>query len=332
MVISGRSIVNVALMLLVNAMWAGQYAAYKVATEKMGPVTVSAWIFLIATLVLLPFLFRERRKSTDCVGADSGMSAQRLADRSLLKSRNLFDFLIVGVLGLVPASALLAWGVERSTASNAAIIYLTVPIITTLLASIMLQEGMTLTKWASLFIALTGVLILSDFDWRHLQLADSKFLIGNALVLLACTSSSYYNVACKALLRRFRPVEVLVYTYIVGFAVSLPFLRWVEPLSLRAILSYGPATWLALLMLSAFTWGLAMVLWLFLLTRLDVSQASVSIYLLPFLGVVIAAVTLKERITTTTIIGGVVTLVGTILISSMEPTKPELPAKQAAAR
>ncbi len=38
-----------------------------------------------------------------------------------------------------------------------------------------------------------------------------------------------------------------------------------------------------------------MVLWMFLLKRLDVSQGSVSIYLLPFLGVLISAVTLKEK-------------------------------------
>ena len=63
-----------------------------------------------------------------------------------------------------------------------------------------------------------------------------------------------------------------------------------------------------------------MVLWMFLLKRLDVSQASVSIYLLPFLGVLISAVTLNERITPTMIVGGLVTLAGTILITSLEPT------------
>jgi EamA domain-containing membrane protein RarD len=62
------------------------------------------------------------------------------------------SFLVVGVLGLIPASAFLAWGVDRSTASNAAIIYLTVPIITALLASVMLKERMTPVRWGSLFV------------------------------------------------------------------------------------------------------------------------------------------------------------------------------------
>jgi len=77
---------------------------------------------------------------------------------------------------------------------------------------------------------------------------------------------------------------------------------------------------LALIVLSALSWGLAMVLWMFLLKRLDVSQASVSIYLLPFLGVLISAATLHEKITAPMIVGGLVTLAGTILITTLEPS------------
>jgi drug/metabolite transporter (DMT)-like permease len=220
----------------------------------------------------------------------------------------------------MPASAFLAWGIDRSTASNASLIYLTVPIITAVLASIILEEKMTLVRWASLFVALTGVLILSDVDWRHLQLTNTKFLLGNILVMVACTSSSFYNVYCKELLRRFTVLEVLVFGYLLAVVVSLPFLVWAEPISWAEVRSYRLSTWLAVLVLSVFSWGLAMVLWAILLKRLDVSQASVSIYLLPFFGVIISVLTLKEKITPTMVVGGLVTLAGTILITSLDPS------------
>jgi len=102
--------------------------------------------------------------------------------------------------------------------------------------------------------------------------------------------------------------------------VSLPFLVWVEPISWGAVRGYRLNTWLSVLVLSVFSWGLAMVLWAILLKRLDVSQASVSIYLLPFFGVIISALTLKEKITPTMVVGGLVTLAGTILITSLEPS------------
>jgi len=310
--ISRRAAVDIGILVLVNGMWAAQYAAYKVATEKMGPVTVSAWTFAMASLALLPFLLNERRSDP------SASPAPRT--RSGWTGQDALGFVVIGVAGLIPASAVLAWGIDRSTASNAALIYLTVPILTAVLASAILGERMTLVRWASLGVSLVGVLILSDVNWRHLELADSKFLFGNVLVLVACACSAFYNVYCKGLLRRFTPLEVLVFGYLIALAVSLPLLVWVEPLSREAVGAYGLRVWIALGVLSVFSWGLAMVLWMFVLKRLDVSQASVSIYLLPFLGVLISALTLHERITPAMIVGGLITLAGTILITSLEPT------------
>lgn len=321
MKLSRRSVTDVSLLVLVNAMWAAQYAAYEVASRNLRPVTLSGWTFLLAGVILLPFLIWERHRAGHrkaLKGSAGEASIPR--DRSLFSKQNLTGFLMIGIVGLIPASACLAWGVSKSNASDAAIIYLTVPIMTALLASMILSEKMTLIRWGSLFLALVGVLIMSNVDWRHVGLTHSKFLLGNVLVLLACASSSFYNVYCKELLSRFTPLEVLVAGYFLAVVLSIPMMVELEGFSLQAIRGYPMATWLALLVLSVLSWGLAMVLWMFLLTRLDVSQASVSIYLLPFLGVLISAATLHEKITTSMIIGGLVTLAGTILITSLEPS------------
>jgi len=56
------------------------------------------------------------------------------------------------------------------------------------------------------------------------------------------------------------------------------------------------------------------------LNRFDASRASVSIYLLPFLGVLISTLTLHETLTWTTLLGGLLTLTGTVLITTFEPS------------
>jgi drug/metabolite transporter (DMT)-like permease len=239
-------------------------------------------------------------------------------DLSLLSKRNLAGFVAISVFGLVPASAFMAWGVARSTASNSALINLTIPIITALLAVAMLGERMTAARWASLLVSLAGVLILSDFDWRHMALTSNRFLLGNLLVLLSCACSSLYNVCSKELLRRFSPVEVLAFGYFLAVLVTIPLLCWLEPFSLPSLRHYSSATWIGLVLLGVFVWGLAMVLWMSLLKRLDVSQASVSVYLLPFLGVLISAIFLGEKITGMMVLGGSVTLVGTIFVVSLD--------------
>jgi drug/metabolite transporter (DMT)-like permease len=319
MEISRRSLTNVGLLVLVNAMWATQYVGYKAATDRIGPITLGGWMFFFATLVLLPFLARERkRRSIPYAPPTQTATAGPPRSRSLLDRRNIIGFLMLGVVGLVPGSAFLAWGEKLSTGSNGSLISLTVPIITAVLASIILNEKMTLVRWASLGIALGGVLILSDIDWRHLRLTSGTFLLGNILILVACTANSFYNVYCKELVSRFTPLEVLIYGYTLGLIVTLPLLIWVEPLSLESIRNYDPRTWIAVLAASIFSFGLAMVLWAIVLTRIDVSQASVSIYLLPFFGVLLSALTLHERITLTMVVGGLVTLAGTMLMTAFE--------------
>jgi len=137
---------------------------------------------------------------------------------------------------------------------------------------------------------------------------------------VAITGSAFYNVYSKRLLGRFTPLEVLVFGYMVAAVLSVPLVIWIEPSSLTAIRSYSLGVWVSLFVLSVFSWGLAMVLWMHLLRRLDVSQASVSIYLLPLLGVLFSALLLKEKVTPAMLAGGVLTLAGTILITSSETT------------
>lgn len=310
---SSKGLTNVALLVLVNAMWAAQYPAYKTASGQMGPITVSAWTFFVAATILLPFVVKERR----------GRLVENSGRRRRWTKRDWIGFLVIGIVGLVPASAFLAWGTERSTASNAALIYLTVPIQTALLASVILGERMTWIRWVSLGVSLAGVLLLSRSDLRQQALARGDFLVGNVLVLLACASSSFYNVYSKDLLRRFTGVEVLVYGYAMALVVSAPLLIWAEPLSWSAVRGYTAATWLSVFVLSVFSWGLAMVLWMFVLRRIDVTQASVSIYLLPFLGVMMSALTLHERITVSMLIGGGMTLAGALIITLAEGSTPE---------
>ena len=42
-------------------------------------------------------------------------------------------YVLLGVLGIIPPSVLLSWGIAHSSASNAAILSLTIPVLMTLL-------------------------------------------------------------------------------------------------------------------------------------------------------------------------------------------------------
>ena len=296
------------LLILVNLMWAAQYPAYKVASRQIGPIAIGAWTFLLGVAAMLPFLIEERRRN-----GNKGPGISR---------RTLRQFFVLGLLGLIPACACVAWGTDHSTASNAALLYLTIPILTAVLAAILLSERMPRMRWASLAISLVGVAVISMPDWRQQELGRVHFLAGNIMILLACISSAFYNVYCKALLELYSDLEVLVYGYVVAVISSIPLLIWVEPFHWSGVAGYSRETWISLLVLSIVSWGLAMVLWMFVLRRIDVTQASISVYLLPFFGVLISAVVLHETVTGAMIAGGVITLVGTVLATVGESSSP----------
>jgi drug/metabolite transporter (DMT)-like permease len=322
-----RSSVNIGLLILVNLCWSMQWTAYKLVGGDLGPVTVTFLTFVIATPIMLSFYWVARRR-----GKSAGPPVSS-GERSLRRWYNLFGFLVVGVLGLALCSVFAAWGLAHTTASNGSLLTLTVPVLTALLAWAILHERMTAARWASLAIALVGVLVLSvkppesavnegmAIDWRDVGLLSGDFAVGNLLVLAACTCSCLYNVGSKGLLTRFSSLEVLTCTYLVALATSAVMVVSFEPFSPNMLAALSVRTWMGLLLLGGVSWGLAMQLWLFLLTRLDVSQASVSIYMLPFFGVLLAAIILHEAITLPMMVGGAITLLGTILVVSTEKTQ-----------
>jgi drug/metabolite transporter (DMT)-like permease len=77
-------------------------------------------------------------------------------------------------------------------------------------------------------------------------------------------------------------------------------------------------TWTGLLLLTFFHNFLSMVLFLKALKQLDASQAALSNYLITVFGVIIAAVWLHEKLTLSAIIGGLLVLAGTMLVTMWE--------------
>lgn len=106
---------------------------------------------------------------------------------------------------------------------------LALPVSTALLAYVLLDERMTRVRWISFALALAGVLECSGVDWKELNLTSSRFLVGNVLIFLSVNGSAFYNAYSKRLLKRFSPLEVLLYSYYAVFIFMLPITLAVEP-------------------------------------------------------------------------------------------------------
>lgn len=137
----------------------------------------------------------------------------------------------------------MTWGVSEYLASNGAILNLLIPVISAVLASIVLHERLSLLRILSLLVGLAGVGLMSAGDIRQASFIQPRFLVGNLMIFGGCARSAFYNVYCKGLLKRFEEIEIVIYSYITASIASIPLLIFVEPVQWRNFLSFDLSSW-----------------------------------------------------------------------------------------
>jgi len=290
-------------LFLCNLMWALQFTCIKLVQDQVGPLFTVWGPMTLATIMLYPLIRMETntRKTTAARGP-----------------RDILLFLLLAVLAVFPAQVLVTFGTRMSTASNAAIIMLAVPVCTAFFAWLFLSERMTGARWLSFAVALVGVVLCSQEDLRNMSLG-TRYLAGNSLIASGALGSAIYNSYGKKVLQRYSPMEMLFFTYLAMFAVMTPLVLLEERDVVSRVPHFTAATWLGLILLTFFHNYLSMVLFLKALQRLDATQAALSNYLITFFGVPIAVFSLGEHLGAASWLGGVLVLASTLLITLWEP-------------
>ena len=299
--VRGKKLKTWALLAVVNLFWAMQYPAYRVVADTVSVATLNLWTFVIAVIVLLPALLRERRRRTSAAAP--------------FRPRDGLIFLWLAVLGLIPPSVVMAWGISHSSASNASILSLTIPVLMMLMGMVMLKERPGRFLLLSLALALVGTALIS---WDDVAAGNfsGRTLTGNIAVFLSGAGAAFYNAYCKKLLERYSGVEVLVYGYIAAIVLCAAISLCVDPQPFYAVSGWSASAWIAVLVLGAIVWGAAMLLWMWLLNQLELGQISVSVYMLPVFGVLLSAATLGEHVGVMQLAGGAIVLLSAYFSSA----------------
>jgi drug/metabolite transporter (DMT)-like permease len=285
-----------------NLMWALQFTCIKLVQDQVGSLFTVWAPMTLATIMLLPFIQAEKKRA--------GSPGPR-------EWRDVLLFAVLALIGVFPGQVLVTWGTRMSLASNAALLMLSLPVCTAVLAVVLLGERMTPIRWISFGLALLGVLFCSNFDLGHLDFGTG-YLLGNLLIFSGVLGSSFYNSYGKKVLERYSPMEMLFYTYAAMFVILTPLVLHQEMDVFRRIPQFTAQTWIGMALLTFFHNYLSMVLFLKALKQLDAIQAALSNYLITFFGLPIAAIWLGERLTVMAVVGGVLVLASTLLITLWE--------------
>lgn len=286
-------------LLSCNLMWSLQFTCIKLIQDQVGSFATVFIPMLLASLFMVPFVYKDARAN---------------------KNRKLSDlkvFAMLAVLGQFPAQVLMTMGTQQSTASNAAIISLTLPVVSALLAVVLLKEKMNGLRWLSFLIAIAGVVMVSFKDLTNTDLS-SAYLLGNALIFSGVLGSGIYNTICKKIADNYTEMEMLFYTYIFMIIILLPFVLTYEKDIFTNIGSFTTNTWIGLVLLTVFHNFLSMILFFKALKKLEAIQVALSNFLIAFFGLPIAAIWLGEKMSPVAITGGLLVLISTFVITIWE--------------
>ena len=303
---SGRSqkIIDWSLVIVVNFMWATQVPVIRMIDNRLGPVTVAFVPMIVSTVIFLPMLWIENKKRQVNI---------------LWKWKDIKYFILPGLVGVFLMQYAYTLGSTLTLAANAGIITLTIPVIVAIFASLLLKEKLHIVRVLSFVLAIGGVLLTSLPDISGADFKQGQYLKGNLIFLFACCCCGFYNTYCKMLVdKKFTELQILVYSSLVGSIASIPLLIWAEPFHYSTFIKSGNVALWGMLELSVVVYGISMLLFFYILKRMDVTQAILGNYLLPFFIALLGILLLGEKITLLMFLGGVIIILSTLMVTVYE--------------
>ncbi len=282
------SFLPVAAVLAAVFFWSGSFVAMRVTVQVLNPWSVMWLRMAIALVVLLPFLHRSfplRFRRGDW---------KRLILMVLFQPCFYF---------LLESNAL-----RFTTSSQAGVISASVPLLVALGAWLCLRESLNRFTALGLFLAMTGVVVLTISGRSDVAAANP--LWGNALELAAMACAAANMLLVKELCRRYNPWSLTALQVIAGSLFFSP--------GLGDILQTDPSLWTSalvwsLLFLGAFVTLGAFGLYNWAMSRMPASRASAFINLVPMLAVLLGWLVLNEGLNHLQLLAAMVIVGGVIL-------------------
>jgi len=285
--VSGADLV----LLLANLVYATSYVAARVTLDAVPPATLAFLRCAIGGLLLLPLLRRH------------GLAPTAPGDHLRIAA--------MGVLGFGAAFALSHWGLERSTAANAALLIIVEPITIILLAPAMLAERLRGREAAGAAVALAGTVLVVADGIPGVSASLAPNWRGDLLLVAAGVAYGAYSLIGRDVLRRHPSVPVTVFSIAWGAGALAPL----------AALEWGSGrrpVWtltalLGVLYLAVVITGLAYLVWNWALERVPAPRAAVFLNVQPIAGAVLGVVLLGDPVSAFTALGGALIVGGLTL-------------------
>lgn len=250
--------------------------------------------FFLASLFLAPFFLTQTKKIK-------------------IKKEDLPKLIAAGVLMVTLNITFFFEGMKRTTATDASVLILTVPILSVLLGWWFLKERIFLVNLLGIVLGLVGSLIIVGLPQILIGNLSMTQLIGNILIIFTSISWVVGAVIAKPLLSKYSSLLVTAVAFLVGTVTFFipAFLEYLQnpawPVQITILGILGVIYMTLLSSISAyflFEWGLS---------KTSVYAADLFHYIEPFVATSLAVSILGERVSKSFLIGGLLIAAGAYL-------------------
>lgn len=275
----------IVFILLVSILGGATQAITKIGLVSIPPLSFAFIRFLIAGIVISPFLLKKNFLRV----------LWQLTPFSLLATINIAFFIL---------------GIKTTTATIGTILYAGVPLLTALFLFVLFRERLSRKKELGIVLGFFGVVFVALLPIIEKGSRFSGDLLGNMLIGIGVVSWSLYMAYSKKKLRSFSPLVVTsAFIWVTCFALF--------PLFLTDLISY-PNWWQSLTLSSVLSLSYISIIStviVFLLNQYAIKHggsilASMQFYLLPISAYLSASFLLGEQLTLGIVIGGALALLG----------------------
>jgi drug/metabolite transporter (DMT)-like permease len=277
------------LLFVANVIFATSYGVTRVALDDVPPAMLGLARSLVGAVILVAWAWH-------------GLRTERISPGDQAR------IALMGVVGFALAFGLGNWGIERSTASNAALLITVEPASLLLLSPALLGDRLTRREALGAALALVGTVIVVVNGVPGLTQSFAPHWRGDVLLILSGLAYAAYSLLGRGVLAR-HPVPVVTALSIVWGTLTMAPLAWLEwGAGLAPRWTAGAVV--ASLYLGMVITALGYAVWNWCLERLGASRVAIFVNVQPLAGALIGVWWLREPLTVFTIVGGLAILTG----------------------
>ncbi len=284
------SLSSLSKLIALAAIWGGSFLFMRIAAPVLGPVVLISFRVFLGALFLLGVALVQK---------------QKLDIRTHWR-----HFLILGLINTALPFTLFAFAAETLPASLLSILNATAPIWGAIVSAVWLRTPFTLKSAAGLLLGIAGVTILVGIDGTHMTPATI------VAILAGLGAGLFYGIA-SVYAKQARSVEPFANAHGSLWAACL----WIVPAAPFFPPVAAPTLWVivSVLALGILCSGVAYSLYFGLIAEIGAAPTLSVGFLIPVFGILWGSLILHEPVTVRTLIGGVIVLVGTALITGFNP-------------